>query len=63
VGLTTPHRLKNIVTKSEEVKTGPICQGRQRKGLKDLRAGSWNVLRGQELEESRPQQRRMGKTS
>ena len=30
--------------KSEEVKTGPICQGRHCKGLKDLRVGSWNVL-------------------
>jgi hypothetical protein len=27
VGLTTPPGLKNIVTKAEEVKTGPICQG------------------------------------
>jgi exonuclease III len=30
--------------KSTEGKTGPICQGRQCKGLKDLRVGSWNVL-------------------
>jgi hypothetical protein len=44
VGMTIPPRLRNIVTKSEEVKTGLICQGRHRKGLKDLRAGSWNVL-------------------
>jgi len=44
VGLTTPpQQKKNIVTKSEEVKTEPICQGRQRKGLKDLRVGSWNI--------------------
>jgi hypothetical protein len=42
VGLTTPPRLKNIVTKSEEVKTGPICQGRRRKGLKDLILGVKN---------------------
>jgi hypothetical protein len=57
---------KNIVMKSEEVKTRPICQGGHRKGLKDLRVGSWNVLwcrsryeniRDQELEESRRQQR------
>jgi hypothetical protein len=27
VGLTTPPRLKNIVTKSEEVEIGLICQG------------------------------------
>jgi hypothetical protein len=71
LGLTTPPRLKNIVTKSEEVKTGPICRGRHRKGLNDLRVGSWNVLcwsryeniRGQELEGIPPQQRRMGKAS
>jgi hypothetical protein len=31
VGLTTPPRLKNIVTKSEEVKTGLVCQRRHRK--------------------------------
>jgi len=31
MGLTIPPQLKNIVTKSEEVKTGPICQGRHRK--------------------------------
>ena len=36
MGLTTPPRLKDIVTKSEEVKTGPICQGRCRKGLKKV---------------------------
>jgi hypothetical protein len=46
MGLTTPPRLKNVVTKSEEVKTGPICQGRHRKGLKDLRDGSWNRILG-----------------
>jgi hypothetical protein len=40
---TTPPRIKNV-TKSEEVKTGPICQGQHCKGLKDLRVGSWNVL-------------------
>ena len=34
---------KNIVTKSEEVKTGPICQGRHDNGLKDLTVGLWNV--------------------
>jgi hypothetical protein len=28
MGLTTPPQLKNIVTKSEEVKTRPVCQGR-----------------------------------
>jgi len=28
---TNPPRLKSIVTKSEEVKTGLICQGRHRK--------------------------------
>ena len=44
MGLTTPPRLKNIVTKSVEVKTGPICQGQHCKGLKDLRVGSRNVL-------------------
>jgi hypothetical protein len=33
VGLTTTPHLKNIVTKSKEVKTGPICQGRHCKGL------------------------------
>jgi hypothetical protein len=44
VGLTTPPQIINTVTKSKEVKTGPICQGRHCKGLKDLRVGSWNVL-------------------
>jgi hypothetical protein len=44
VGLTTPPRIKNIVTESKEGKPGPICQGRHCKGLKDLRVGSWNVL-------------------
>jgi len=34
----------NIVTKSEEVKTGPVCQGRHRKGLKDLRVDGRMVL-------------------
>jgi hypothetical protein len=32
VELTTPPRLKNIVTKSEEVKTELICQGRHQEG-------------------------------
>jgi hypothetical protein len=42
VELTTPPRLKkNIVTKSEEVKTGPVCQRRHWKGLKDLRVDLW----------------------
>jgi hypothetical protein len=43
-GADNPTSIKNIVTKSEEVKTRPICQGRHCKGLKDLRVGSWNVL-------------------
>jgi exonuclease III len=30
--------------RSKEVKTGPICQGRHCKGLRDIRVGSWNVL-------------------
>jgi len=40
VGLTTPPRLKNIVTKSEEVKTGPVAlnRGQQAKLLKKARA-------------------------
>ena len=44
VGLTIRPQVKNIVTKSMEGKAGPICQGRQCKGLKDLRDGSRNVL-------------------
>jgi hypothetical protein len=27
MGLTTPPQPKNIVAKSEEVKTGPVCRG------------------------------------
>jgi len=48
VGLTTAPRLKNIVTKSEEVKAGPISLGRCRKGLKKvaLNGDEWaNFLR------------------
>jgi hypothetical protein len=35
---------KNIFTKSEEVKTGLICQGRHCKGLKDLRVEDIRML-------------------
>jgi hypothetical protein len=35
---------KNIVTKSEGVKSGSTCQGRHCKGLNDFRVGSWDVL-------------------
>jgi hypothetical protein len=41
-GLTTPPRLKNIVTKLEEVKTGPVCQGQHRKGLKNWKKVALN---------------------
>jgi len=43
-GADNPTSVKNIVMKSKEGKTRPICQRRHCKGLKDLKVGSWNVL-------------------
>jgi len=42
--MTTPLRMRSIVTKCKEAKAGPICQGRHCKGIKDLRVGPWTVL-------------------
>jgi hypothetical protein len=40
MGLTTPPQLKNIVKKSEEVKTRPICQG-QHLNMRILGIKNW----------------------
>jgi len=44
VGLTTPPRKKQIVTRSEKATAGQTYLRRKGKRLKDLKIGSWNVL-------------------
>jgi hypothetical protein len=44
VGLTTPPRKKQILTRSERATAGETYLRWKGKQLKDLKIGSWNVL-------------------